>query len=172
MNRNETVWNAKSFTVLKVVSFAKHFLQQWRVANHSLPKITVNSSIPENDKWKPPTTGSFKLNIDAAIFENQRKAGLGVVIRNDLGSFIAAKVVSVQGIVDPLLAETLGVREAFLGLKLNFLRSKPLKWMPFWFIMLYRMMKKTILTLVFLLTSAVFLLENYQSQIQLGSKIG
>ncbi|CAI9782599.1 unnamed protein product [Fraxinus pennsylvanica] len=64
--------------------------------------------------------GSFKLNIDAAIFENQRKAGLGLVIRNDLGSFIAARVVSVQGIVDPLLAETLGVREALSWIKAKF----------------------------------------------------
>ncbi|CAI9769873.1 unnamed protein product [Fraxinus pennsylvanica] len=41
--------------MLKVVSFAKKFLQQWRVANHSLPKITANSSRPENDTLKPPT---------------------------------------------------------------------------------------------------------------------
>ncbi|CAI9771666.1 unnamed protein product [Fraxinus pennsylvanica] len=113
-------WKVKSFTVLKVVSFAKNFLQQWRDANHSLPKITANSNRPENDEWKPPTMGSFKLNIDAAIFENQRKAGLSLVIRNNLGSFIAARVVSVQGIVDPLLAETLGVREALSWIKAKF----------------------------------------------------
>ncbi|CAI9759335.1 unnamed protein product [Fraxinus pennsylvanica] len=83
MNRNETVLNTKSFTVLKVVTIAKNFLQQWQDANQPPSKPAANSNRPELVKWKPPTTSSLKLNIDAAIFEDQGKAGLGLVIRND-----------------------------------------------------------------------------------------
>ncbi|CAI9777303.1 unnamed protein product [Fraxinus pennsylvanica] len=71
--------------------------------------------------------GFLKLNIDAAIFEDQGKAGLGLVIRNDLGSFVAARVVTVQGIVDPLLAETLGVREALSWIKSKFLEVQTIE---------------------------------------------
>ncbi|CAI9760115.1 unnamed protein product [Fraxinus pennsylvanica] len=122
LNRNETVWNAKSFTVLKVVTIANNFLQLWRDANRPPSKLAISSSSPELVKWKPPTRGSLKLNIDASIFEDRGMARLGLVIRNDLGSFVAARVVTVRGIVDPLLAETLGVREA-----LSWIKSKSLE---------------------------------------------
>ncbi|CAI9771522.1 unnamed protein product [Fraxinus pennsylvanica] len=120
MNRNETIWKAKSFTVHKVVTFAKKILQQWSDANQPLPQPMVGPNRTEIEKWKPPTTGSFKLNINAAIFENKRKSGLGLVIRDDLGSFVASRVVPVQGIVDPIITETLGVREALSWIKSKF----------------------------------------------------
>ncbi|KAL2504532.1 RNase H domain-containing protein [Abeliophyllum distichum] len=44
----------------------------------------------------------------------------GLVIRDDLGSFVVARVVPVQGIVDPLIAKVLGVREALSWIKTKF----------------------------------------------------
>ncbi|CAI9755784.1 unnamed protein product [Fraxinus pennsylvanica] len=116
-NRNEAAWKGKSYTVLMVVANAKNFLQQWHEANQPLSPLTATSNSPGEDKWKPPPVGYFKLNVDAAIFENQGKAGLGLVIRDELGSFVAARIVPVQGIVDPLIAEALGVREALSWIK-------------------------------------------------------
>ncbi|CAI9780999.1 unnamed protein product [Fraxinus pennsylvanica] len=100
MNRNETVGKVKLFTVFKVVTIAKNFLQQWRDDNRPLPQ---------------------------AIFENKGKSRLGLVIRDDLGSFVAANVVPVQGIVDPLIAETLGVREALSWIKSKFSRVQTIE---------------------------------------------
>ncbi|KAL2524065.1 RNase H domain-containing protein [Abeliophyllum distichum] len=80
MNQNEAFWKGESYTVSKVVTIAKNLYQQWHDANQPLTLPTSTPTTPKNDKWKPPTTGSFKLNIDAAIFENQGKAGLGLVI--------------------------------------------------------------------------------------------
>ncbi|KAL2492621.1 RNase H domain-containing protein [Abeliophyllum distichum] len=120
INHNETVWKAKSFTVRKVVNSAKNFLQQWRDTNQPLPHTTTSSHRPEIDRWNPPPMDSFKLNTDAAIFEDQGKTGLGLVIRDDLGSFVAARVVPVQGIFDPFIAEALEVREALSWIKSKF----------------------------------------------------
>ncbi|KAL2487988.1 uncharacterized protein Fot_41280 [Forsythia ovata] len=103
-----------------MVNSATNFLQQWRDANQSLSQTTASSHRPEIDRWNPPPTGSLNLNTDAAIFENQRKTGLGLVIRDYLGSFVATRVVPVQGIVDPLIAEALRVREGLSWIKSKF----------------------------------------------------
>ncbi|CAI9785558.1 unnamed protein product [Fraxinus pennsylvanica] len=55
----------------------------WRDANQPPSKLAISSSSAELVKWKPPTRSSLKLNIDASIFEDQGKARLGFVIRND-----------------------------------------------------------------------------------------
>ncbi|KAK9988900.1 hypothetical protein SO802_029139 [Lithocarpus litseifolius] len=35
--------------------------------------------------WTPPRNGWFKVNVDGAIFSKQKNAGIGVLIRDDLG---------------------------------------------------------------------------------------
>ncbi|CAI9773810.1 unnamed protein product [Fraxinus pennsylvanica] len=119
-NRNEVVWQSRSYTVMKVIANSKGFLHQWREVHQ--PAATP-SRIPKPldfAKWYPPADGSLKINTDAAIFENQGGAGFGLVIRDSRGSFVAAKIIPVRGITDPLIAEALGVREALSWLKVRF----------------------------------------------------
>ena len=40
--------------------------------------------------WKPPNPKWYKVNIDNAIFENWKKAGIGVVIRDEKGEVVTA----------------------------------------------------------------------------------
>ena len=40
--------------------------------------------------WKPPDFGQFKVNYDGAIFREQGRAGIGVVIRNSDGAVLAS----------------------------------------------------------------------------------
>ncbi|CAI9777924.1 unnamed protein product [Fraxinus pennsylvanica] len=103
-----------------VVANTKIFLHQWREAHQPATTPNRNPQTLDFVQWHPPVAGSLKINIDAAIFENQERAGLGLVIRDDRGSFIAAKVIPVRGITDPLIAEVLGVREALSWLKVRF----------------------------------------------------
>ena len=46
--------------------------------------------IPKLVWWKPLSPGQYKVNTDDAMFSNQRKVGLGVMIRNSTKSVIAA----------------------------------------------------------------------------------
>lgn len=34
-------------------------------------------------QWHPPELGSWKLNVDRAIFPNHHRAGVGYILRND-----------------------------------------------------------------------------------------
>lgn len=45
---------------------------------------------PTKHTWKPPLVGCFKVNVDAATKIQNQVAGLGLVIRNSIGKFIAA----------------------------------------------------------------------------------
>ncbi|XP_075636819.1 uncharacterized protein LOC142609068 [Castanea sativa] len=37
----------------------------------------------ERQGWRPPSSNSFKVNVDGAVFSNQKATGVGVTIRDD-----------------------------------------------------------------------------------------
>ena len=41
-------------------------------------------------KWRPPLVDHVKVNFNGALFEGERKAGLGAIICNDSGLVMAA----------------------------------------------------------------------------------
>ena len=47
-------------------------------------------------RWKPPERDIYKVNYDGAIFEQQGKAGLDVVIQNSNGEVMASMSLLVQ----------------------------------------------------------------------------
>ena len=57
-----------------------------------MPQMQGNSqsSTVNQKQWKHPPEGWFKVNVDAAIGVEQQRAGLGIVIRNLGGKFVAA----------------------------------------------------------------------------------
>ncbi|PNY15022.1 ribonuclease H [Trifolium pratense] len=85
----------KHETVDQVLNCAKGVLSAWQIAqrNHSRPVVT-GSDIAQFDAagetWKPPLEGYVKCNIDAAIFSADCKVGMGTVLRDNEGHFIAA----------------------------------------------------------------------------------
>ncbi|XP_026416958.1 uncharacterized protein LOC113312421 [Papaver somniferum] len=64
------------------------------IAKHHLH---VASSIPDivrsvvNDTWKPPPLNVLKFNIDASYSPLSLMAGIGIIIRNDAGQYVAGK---------------------------------------------------------------------------------
>ncbi|CAB4279110.1 unnamed protein product [Prunus armeniaca] len=44
------------------------------------------------DTWCPPLTPKIKININTAWYVESQRGGIGLIARNHLGSFIAAKV--------------------------------------------------------------------------------
>jgi hypothetical protein len=62
--------------------------------------------------WNPPSESWIMINVDAVIFEDSNRMGLGLVIRNHNDDFIAAANQGIENITNPELAETLAFRYA------------------------------------------------------------
>ena len=67
--------------------------------------------------WRPPTlspSGVVKVNTDAAIFAVGRAFGVGIVIRDSQGRFVAAKSQKLNGDADAYRAKIIAVKEGLL----------------------------------------------------------
>jgi ribonuclease HI len=56
--------------------------------------------------------GTVKVNWDAAVDNWQGKAGIGVIIRDQVGETVAMMCATKNHVTDPMLAEALGVWQA------------------------------------------------------------
>ncbi|KAH9670971.1 reverse transcriptase domain-containing protein [Citrus sinensis] len=91
IHRNDKIWNQKNGSVLQLAHGAV--------------------------SWEKPEFGWVKCNVDAAVFASQGRIGLGCVIRNSEGEFLAARCVGRHGAFSAREAEALGIREALSWLK-------------------------------------------------------
>ena len=62
-------------------------------------------------KWKKPMQGFYKINVSAAISEELNLVGIGFVIRDWNGQFIAGKSQAIQGITDLIEGELMAAKE-------------------------------------------------------------
>ncbi|XP_041021186.1 uncharacterized protein LOC121262645 [Juglans microcarpa x Juglans regia] len=67
-------------------------------------------------KWEHPPPGVFKFNVNGAIFQNQRSAGIGAVLRDCKGEVLMAISKKEQEVSDPTGVEMLAI---FRGLQLS-----------------------------------------------------
>jgi hypothetical protein len=63
-------------------------------------------------QWIPPPEGWILINVDAAIFETENRMGLGFVIRNHRGDFLAAVRQGFDKITNLEMVETIDFRRA------------------------------------------------------------
>lgn len=68
--------------------------------------------------WKPPDTGWIKINTDGAIDAGAGNGGAGGVARSS-SSLVGAWSKPLLGVTDPLIAETLALREGVIFAKLR-----------------------------------------------------
>ena len=66
----------------------------------------------KHTRWKPPDRDCYKVNYNRAIFEQQGKAGLGVVIRNSNGEVVASMSQLVQLPTTVSQVEAMSARKA------------------------------------------------------------
>ncbi|XP_018860262.1 uncharacterized protein LOC109021962 [Juglans regia] len=58
--------------------------------SHAQVSIKTRSQTLKHYKWHPPSAGCLKLNVDAAVFPEWDKAGVGPVLRDENGRVIMA----------------------------------------------------------------------------------
>ncbi|XP_031120357.1 uncharacterized protein LOC116023495 [Ipomoea triloba] len=101
-----------------VADEGKFFLADWRsiVEGDRNRRNQTNQRIA---KWEKQSPGWMKLNSDAAVDERCGVMGLGWVLRDDQGNFIAAIGIPGKGVFTPSEAEGMAVREALSWLKVK-----------------------------------------------------
>ncbi|KAH9704159.1 putative reverse transcriptase/RNA-dependent DNA polymerase [Citrus sinensis] len=93
-----SIWHSRKLFLFKnkkedpqlSVAAAEAMVQSY--SRIQMPQMQSNSqlSTANQKQWKHPPEGWFKVNVDAAVGVEQQRAGLGIVIRNSGGKFIAA----------------------------------------------------------------------------------
>ena len=56
-----------------------------------MPSLTIHTQ-KQRARWLPPPQDFFKINYDGAVFPDENRSGVGVMIRNNLGLVIASLV--------------------------------------------------------------------------------
>ena len=91
-----------------IATQAKERLQEFTAALPLKPPRTTRT----RDIWKPPHASHFKINFDGAIFRNENRSGIGVVIRDHIGSVIVSLVQSISPAYQPREIEALAAARA------------------------------------------------------------
>lgn len=84
----------------------------------NLPQISRHNQNPRQQssyRWFPPPTCSYKLNVDGAIFYNQKKAGVGIILRDSSGNVVLVANKKEEEVPDPSTIEILAM---FRGLQI------------------------------------------------------
>ena len=103
MRRNKLRVEEETFPLAKTSSLACEGLQEYQQL------CPIHTKIPRTARlvrWRSPPTGLLKVNFDGAYFAEENKAGLGIIIRNDVGLVMATLT---QQIPLPALVEMVEV---------------------------------------------------------------
>ena len=74
--------------------------------------MRIQTCNPSVSRWHPLASNGFKLNFDAAIFQELHASGFGAIIRNETGEVMASLSAKGPAVVDSEEAEVLACRKA------------------------------------------------------------
>jgi hypothetical protein len=72
----------------------------------------VRNTSLEEDRWKKPTPGRYKCNIDASFSTSLNRVGLGMCLRDDDGAFVLARTEWFAPLCDVEVGEAVGLHTA------------------------------------------------------------
>ncbi|XP_074355842.1 uncharacterized protein LOC141695501 [Apium graveolens] len=112
--RNQLVWNNKKSEVNSVVFSTKQYLAEWKMAQGSSTKALYRDVIPGDgaSSWVKPKENTVKVSVDAVLFTELSKYGIGLLARDDSGQVIQGRSEVYDGSVRPEIAEAIAVKEA------------------------------------------------------------
>ena len=86
-NRNEKRHGEEIKEGKILMNWALHYLEKsYAAVDEPQPTSTQEAVVAS---WTPPPVTNFKVNVDGAIFSEQRAVGIGVVVRDDQGRVAA-----------------------------------------------------------------------------------
>lgn len=101
--RNDKVWEDVNTSVMVAVRKACENLLEWEVARSRQREDQHAQCVHAEveTRWIKSFVGNLKCNMDAAIFNQEGRDGIGMCIRNDQESFVKAKTMTFDGIPLP-----------------------------------------------------------------------
>lgn len=123
-NRNKVRHKGQRQNGKDMVRWASQCMEEYKVATESLScKVEVAEV---GGTWNPPSANIFKINVDGAVFADQKAVGVGVIIRDDKGRIEAAmskKIPYPLGVVEAeamvyetglIFAKDIGIHDFFV----------------------------------------------------------
>ena len=92
------------------ISSVKHYVSEYIEAQQRLYDIVSQPC----QKWKPPRRGFVKVNFNGALDRKVAKGGIGIVIRDEKGKIMGAKVTNSLYFNDPFFDEAKAVLYALV----------------------------------------------------------
>lgn len=114
MRRNELVHIGKFIHPTQLLREAEAALEDFQRINNNPKQHGSDEGEQEPVRWQPPPRGMIKINWDAALDLTKKKIGLGIVARDDRGSFMAAYSKNQAIEVNPVVAEALAALHAVI----------------------------------------------------------
>lgn len=75
--------------------------------------IRTPSTVPPKQfvatSWQPPSQGTIKCNVNAALFSNKNSFSIGVIFHNKHGLLVTTKTIVMRGRVRPLEVEAMAL---------------------------------------------------------------
>ena len=113
--RNRKVWEGKQMPPNVAMEVAAKMVDEWQKAQQ---KNQTSSNTPSRSehgtqvRWERPHAGWKKVNVDASVYDDSFSFKIGMVLRDDGGSFNAGVQSCMAGQVSSMEAEAIVVYEA------------------------------------------------------------
>ncbi|XVF60988.1 hypothetical protein PTKIN_Ptkin08bG0091900 [Pterospermum kingtungense] len=111
-----TIWTGRNQEVhgeiRKKPMQAARFALDYIVEYNDAQVVVSMSSLQRSIRWRPPARDLVKVNFDGALQVTERRGGIGIIIRNNLGEVMGTAAAPVDRVVDPLIVEALAAVKA------------------------------------------------------------
>ena len=106
--RNQVQNNKACCTSDQLTLQAKEKLVEYLVV---LPP-TLPAPLKPKERWKPPDASLVKINFDSAIFRDENRSSIGVVVRTHTGAILASLTQSIPQALQPAEIEAIATVRA------------------------------------------------------------
>ncbi|CAN1225361.1 Putative ribonuclease H protein At1g65750 [Linum grandiflorum] len=110
--RNNRVWNSKTTFIQRVLEDCWAYIGEWKQVSSTKSHQPPTISSPYCVKWHPPPPSRLKCNVDVALFAPQNRTGIGLVIRDELGTIIHYRMQTRPGLLTAKEGEAWSLLEA------------------------------------------------------------
>ncbi|XP_057808983.1 uncharacterized protein LOC131023459 [Salvia miltiorrhiza] len=118
---NKAVWEDVIPSPSCTVVLANLCREEWVLAQDTSSAPAVETTSPVSSEscmgWHGIQAGWVRCGVDAAFFEHDNTMGIGMVVRNNVGEFLAGKAMKFPRRRDVVEGELMGVKEGLSWLK-------------------------------------------------------